>query len=117
MRTMYHLRGAFHFGWVIFAIPLVLFFAVAYSRFLFGLPLKTRLLFLLAGILYVGGALGVEFVGGWYHELHGSEHLGYSMITTGEETLELVGVIVFIYALLEYMSSYLREIEIHIDNN
>ena len=47
-----------------------------------------------------GGAIGVELIGGRYLELHGVENLTYAMITTVEESLEMAGVIIFIWALL-----------------
>lgn len=45
-------------------------------------------------------------------ELHGYHNLIYATIGTIEETLEMVGVIIFIYALLEYINSYLSSIQV-----
>lgn len=102
--------GFFYYAWVIPAIPLVFIFMLAYLRFLFNLPAKTRRLFLIAGSLFVGGALGMELIGGRYREFHGYENMTYIMITHVEEVLEMIGVVVFIYALTLYMISPAKEV-------
>lgn len=66
--------GFLSFGWVIPGMILVAIFGLSYLRFFFDLPGRTRWLFLLAGGLYVGGALGFEMLGsnmaqGWGHSL------------------------------------------------
>lgn len=94
--------GFLTFGWQIIAAPLVLIFGLLYLRFLFHLPPRIRNLFILAGILYVGGALVVEAVSAnqWY--LGGGVTLQYLAIGTVEEFCEMLGVVVLIYALLSY---------------
>jgi hypothetical protein len=69
-----------------------------------------------AATLLIGGAIGIELVGGRYAELHGSEHLTYSMIVTLEESLEMAGVIVFIYALLKYIADNYKEVQFRFDD-
>ncbi|MFP8877143.1 MAG: hypothetical protein VCB99_09590 [Myxococcota bacterium] len=65
-----------------------------------ALPSKIRFLFILAALIYVGGAVGVERATDWYdvHDL--LDTLAYNLWTAVEETMEMAGVIVFIYALL-----------------
>ena len=102
--------GVFYYGWVIPGIALVIAVALIFMRFLLRLPSGTRRSFLLAALLYLGGSLGVELIGGAYEESHGRENLRYSMIATVEESLELAGLIVFIYALLAYISASYDEV-------
>ena len=46
----------------------------------------------------------MESVGGWYFSLHGEmEDLSYSLLVAAEEFLEMSGIILFIYALLDYL--------------
>lgn len=97
-----HNLGIFYFSWVIPGIILVLFLALFFLRFLLDLPSKTRLQFLMATTFYIGGAIGLELIGGRYADLNGVENLIYSMIVTIEESLEMTGIIVFIWALLKY---------------
>ena len=54
---------------------------------------------------YVAGALGCEFLGGRYFELHGRDNMPYALLVTCEEGLEMAGIVIFIGALLAYMSA------------
>lgn len=96
--------GAFFYPWVIPGVVLVFVLALGFLRFLRRLPATFRFRFLLAAALYLGGAIGVELIGSSHAELHGTENWAYSMIVTLEETLELSGLIVFIWALLKYLA-------------
>ena len=55
--------------WVIFYAVFVVIFVLAYLRFLADLPRKTRNLFLVAGAIFVGGALGMELISGYQSSL------------------------------------------------
>jgi len=100
--------------WVVLGAAVVLIIVVAYWRFLSDLPSPTRRLFLTAGIIYVGGALGIELLGGWYAALYGYHNMTYAMIVTIEEFFEMQGIVVFIYALMSYMSLHLKEVRVRI---
>jgi hypothetical protein len=112
LRKALNLGGFFYFIWVIPGTIFVLLTAIAYLKFLLHLPPKTRELFLLAGSIYVGGALGMEMVSGYYADAVGQRNLIYGLIVSVEEILEMVGVIVFIYALLSYIGFYLEDIDL-----
>jgi hypothetical protein len=103
--------GVLYFAWVVPGAALVLFLAFFFLKFWLSLPVKPRLWFLVAGALYVGGAIGMELVGGRYFELHGKDNLTYIFLTTIEESFEITGVIVFIWALLEYLTDTYGEVE------
>ena len=96
--------GIFYFAWVIPGFALILALALFFLKFLLRLPASTRTKFILAAALYIGGSLGLELVGGSYAEVHGLENLTYNLIATVEESLELSGLILFIYALLTYIT-------------
>lgn len=112
LRKALNLGGFFYFIWVIPGAIFVLLTALAYLKFLRHLPQKTRQLFLLAGSIYVGGALGMEMVCGYYADAVGQRNVIYGLMVSVEEILEMVGVIVFIYALLSYIGSYLEDIDL-----
>ncbi|NJD76924.1 MAG: hypothetical protein FIB08_07500 [Candidatus Methanoperedens sp.] len=78
-------------------------------RFLINLPKNIRFLFILAGVFFVSGSLIMELAGGWYEFSNGKENLAYAMISTVEESLEMIGAAFFVYTLLIYMSLYLKE--------
>jgi hypothetical protein len=67
------------------------------------LPKSTRREFLTAGALFVGGAVGLELLAGRYSEIHGVDNFIYSLHVTLEEGLEMLGVWVFIRALVRYI--------------
>jgi hypothetical protein len=101
--------GFHHTYWAIPGLAGVIVLGLYFLRFLIRLPARTRTLFVLAGVIFVGGAVGTELFGGDYAEAHG-EKLGYAMVSTVEESLEMAGVIVFIYALLDYVAREYREV-------
>lgn len=82
-------------------VPVVV--ALIYVRFLIQLPVTSRIGFLAAGCLYVGGAIGVEHLTDWYLESHSMNALGYNLLTPLEEGMEMFGIILFINTLLGYM--------------
>ena len=107
-------HGFLYYSWVVPATALMIFLAIFYSSFLFKLPKTTRINFIIAAIIYITGLIGIEMLGGHYYELHGRENLSYSMITTLEESLEMLGLILFIRALLDYLSTHFSEISINL---
>jgi hypothetical protein len=95
--------GYLAFPWLLVFVPLVLLFVLIYLRFLFRLPPRTRNLFILAGGLFVGGAVVVEAISANRWSLDNGVSFPYLAIATVEELCEMLGVVVFIYALLSYM--------------
>jgi len=105
--------GPFYFAWTLPAIALVVVLGLYFRRFLLDLPRVARLRFLTAAALYLGGAIGVELIGGCYAEAYGLQHFTYSMITTVEESLEMAGLIYFLWALMSYCADNHRDVRIH----
>jgi len=97
------LHGAFYFGWIIPAGIVVALLGVAYLRFVAHLPASTRRRFILAGALYVGGALGMEVPLGIWADRSGADNLGYVLIDFVEESLEMFGATLFLLALLRHL--------------
>jgi hypothetical protein len=103
LRTMLDASGLLYYTWVLPYGIGVLIFAAIYARFLFRLRRRTRLLFVIAGTIYVVGAIGVEMLTGLYFESHGGGNPGYVALQTVEETLEMSGIVIFIFALADYL--------------
>ncbi|MEA5514780.1 hypothetical protein [Nodularia sp. UHCC 0506] len=114
LRERFNLSPIFFHTWVIFGIPAVIFFAFKYSKFLLYLPKKTRYLFLIAATFYVGGALGIEMVGGFLRASFGRLAPITTIAILIEEVLEMIGLVTFIYALLNYLSSFKKMINLKI---
>lgn len=106
LRALLGTGGFLYFAWIVPAAVFVLLLAVLYFKFLLHLPAKTAGLFVAAAVSYVGGTLAVEAIGGRYEELHGMNNIVMALLTTLEEMLEMVGVGIFIYALLAYISEH-----------
>ncbi len=119
LRNAYNTRGLFYYPWVIAGGIFVLVFLLLFGRFIITLPKKTKRLFLIAGTIYIAGAIGTEMVGGYYADYYTVDDMIYVLITTLEEVLEMLGIIVFIYALLSYISSYMNGVDLglHIINS
>ncbi|HLS47494.1 MAG TPA: hypothetical protein VK012_03185 [Gemmatimonadales bacterium] len=96
--------GAFLHAWIIPYAVLGLLLLAAYVPFLRALPRRPLLLVLLAGALYVGGAMGMEMVGGYAWDTNPVRGPAIVAIMAVEETFEMVGLAVFIYALLDYLA-------------
>lgn len=114
LRILFHTGGLLYYAWVVPGAEAVFIVGLAYLRFLADLPARTRLLFYVAGTLFVGGSLGMESLSGQHAELYGEGNLGYHLIITIEESLEMSGVITFLHALLCYVGSHLEQIGIRI---
>ena len=95
------LGGVLYFDWVVPAAALLAVLAVVYLPFVRALPVRRQRWFVAAGAIYVGGAVGLELPLGWWTEHWGNESAGYALIDWVEETLELVGVSLFLLALVE----------------
>jgi hypothetical protein len=87
------------------AAGFVLLLVFAGARLLAALPRAACLQFLMAGTVYLSGVAGGEMVGEWYLNLYGQRDFLAALITTGEELLEMLGVVAFIYALLAYLNT------------
>jgi hypothetical protein len=107
LRQMFHFTGFLYYGWVIPASVLVLIFGLSYLKFLAALPGSTRLTFILAFIIYVVGALGLESIGGFIASSSGDQSVAYRLCYTVEETMEMLGLIIFIRGLLQYIAEHL----------
>lgn len=108
-------KGAFYFAWTVPALVLIAGLGLFFLRFLAHLPASTRWRFVVAGALYLGGAVGFELIGGAYAARQGTDTLAYSLITTVEESLELAGSIAFLRALLLYFAQNYGAVQIGVE--
>ena len=103
-RTALGTSGLLYFAWVIpYGLASILFL-LEYTKFLFDLPRKVMALFCASGSIFVLGAIGFESLSGWQFELYGSNSALYSIFYVCEELLEMLGVALFVYALLTYVA-------------
>jgi hypothetical protein len=90
--------------WVAVGIVFTIAVALIFFPMIVRLPAPIRRLFILAALIYLSGATLMETVGGHYVKVWGRDSLSYTFCATAEEFLEMMGIVVFIYALLSYLT-------------
>ena len=103
LRALLHSSGVFYFAWVIPGGIFVAIFGLKSLPFLASLPSRLARRFTVAGLVYVSGALGMELVGGHFVSSQGWDSLAYIASATVEESLEMVGLTMFLHALLDHL--------------
>ncbi len=103
LQSLLQTGGFLYYIWVTPAAVLVFVFGLGYLGFLSHLAMKFRLLFIAAGAIYVGAALGLEMVAGFLdYSLGGQASLLYVAETSVEEFMEMAGTALFLYSLMCY---------------
>lgn len=93
-------------GWTVWGLGVAAIIGLAYLRFLWRLPPRTRWQFLVAGGIYVGGEMVVQRLNEVFYNLYGGvESLPYKYLAAIKEGGEMVGVALFMRAILLYMSA------------
>jgi hypothetical protein len=87
-------------AWVFWGGGLTTAVIAVFWKFWWRLAKDIRWLFFFAALTYVGGALGFEIIEIIYTPKFGV-NLGFYLLSTIEETMEMAGVIIFISALLK----------------
>jgi hypothetical protein len=99
VRELLDAHGSLYNAWVIpYGAALVLLGGI-YLPFLLGQHPVTRWLFILSAVAYIGGAMGVEILGSGEWERVGTRTPLMELYNGVEESLELLGIVVFGYAL------------------
>ncbi len=93
------------FSWVVPGAVLVALLFAFFRPWLRTLPERTRNGLLLAGTVYVAGAVGFEALGGIAAMTVGMDSWTYVATDTLEETLEMTGTLLLIVTMLEYLRS------------
>ncbi len=105
----YNFPGIFYYAWIIPYALLLLGGFLFIKNFLFGLPAAVRNRFILAGILFVGGAMGLEMLEADHADATGSlttpQTLYFAVLYSLEEVLEMSAVILFVHTLLRYLAA------------
>jgi hypothetical protein len=114
MRELLHAGGMFLFAWVIPALGFVTVVGLLYLGFLWHLPPAFRLRFILAGALFVGGAIGFEMLEGALVDFYRQHRLIYEAAIHLEDTLEFAGILLFLNSLLLYARSQSRELRLRL---
>ena len=95
--------GFLYFMWVVPYGIATAVLGLVFLKFVWELPKNTRLRFIAAGVIFLTGVLGIEMLGAREAALHGTETVVYCLLYTIEEMLEMLGIVLFIYALLSHL--------------
>lgn len=104
--------GFLLFAWVIPYGILAIVLAVAYARFLLWLPRYHSSLFIGSGAIFVAGAIGFEMLGAQEVDKVAKNPVIFAAFSTVEELLEMSGIALFIYALLDYIGRAHKEVSL-----
>ena len=107
-------EGFLYFAWVVPYGILLTLFAASYLKFVFALPRQTMILFIGSGALFICGAVGIEIVSAQEADTNGTETILYSTLYTLEELCEMLGIVIFCYALLRYIETESKQVNFHI---
>lgn len=102
--------GLLYYAWVVPGAVLVLGVALVFAGFLLRLPPDTRRGMLLSGGVFVGGALGMELLGGRFVEAEGSRSVGLLVASTLEEGMELFGIALLVRTIARHAERHLGPI-------
>jgi hypothetical protein len=100
LRTVLGAGGIFYYAWVVPAFLCLALFGLLILRSFLQLPGNVKFAFALAGTIYVSGALGMELFGGWLDYSGLRMETIYSLSIIVEETLEIIGLTLFLLALI-----------------
>lgn len=115
LRRLVNGHGVFYFAWVLGWAAVLLVVAVTHLRWFLTLPRATRLRFVVAGALYVAGAVGFEMLEGRMYSGDADVHrLAYELLVLGEESLEMLGIFAFTRALLLHLGAAAGTVELRL---
>jgi hypothetical protein len=104
-------------GWIVVVAPFVILFLLGFIRFFLHLPRSTKLYFLFAGFLFIGGAFILEFIGSWRISIADENIIATTIVfTTVEESFEMFGINLFVYSLLLYLRDNFPEYHLSFQN-
>ncbi len=95
-----------HSTWVIPGMVVVGLFIRRFWRFGKHLDPTARKWLIGSLALFLCGVMGMEMVGSTYAQWQHQQSLGYAMLATLEEVIEIAGMIGFIYGLLNYLKTF-----------
>jgi hypothetical protein len=102
--------GVLFLPWIIVGAAGAIVTGLLFLPFLLRLPRITAAIFIISGILFVSGAVGMEMVAALIFDSAGSEEAGvrelsHTFAQAFEEALEMLSIVLFMYGILDYISN------------
>lgn len=106
-RVRHHVLEGTPVAFVVAAVAILALAAIvfAYVRFFRGLPGPLPRRFIVAAAVYLASVAGLELVGWKVWDAHGIESLPFSILSTIEETGEMLAGVLFLRALMVHLAS------------
>lgn len=95
--------GILYYAWVVPYAVLLVAGAVYFYKFVFSLPRKILINFILSAGIFLTGAVVMEMLGGYLAENLGMDSFAFKVSSTLEESLEMLGIIFFARTLVQYL--------------
>lgn len=114
VRNALSLSGAFYWAWIVPGLIFLFMMIFVFRQFFMMINRRFRRLFILSGFIYIMGAVGFEMLGDWLYSNKLGDSYFYIFEVVVEESLEMFGLLLFIYALIEYIKSFGEDIHITI---
>jgi hypothetical protein len=111
MEALFSTSGILYYAWFIPYIIVAVLVGIAYFKFMMRLPMSILKLFILAGVVFISGAVVMEAISGMHDEKYGGETLTYALMYSFEELLEMSGAAVFLYALISYIELKFKSLQ------
>lgn len=108
VREYFGTSGYLTIAWIIPGAFIALLIGIGYVTFLWSLTFRIAGLFFAGGVVFLCGAILMEIPGGYYYEKYGFASWHYIATYAIEETLEMLGVIIFLYGLLCFVEEATR---------
>ena len=116
MQQWLNTGGSLYFAWVIPSSLFVIELGVYLLPFLLRLESITRRLFIVSGVMFISGAIGIELIEGVIVDEIGVEggfrSLRLTFAQALEEALEMFAVVIFIYSLMDYLKRKVGELRL-----
>lgn len=106
-----------NYFWFVPLIPVLALLGLAYLRFWLRLPNFQKIFFVLSGVIYIGGAAGMEVISGWLDVVEGANSRYYNLTMLMEETMEMIGVFLFLHCLFHYLAGRKPEFTVKVVQN
>ena len=87
---------------------------VLFGRWFMAVPRRWRTWFAIGGVIYLAGVVASDAVGDYLRSSFGDGSLLYILVLTVEEALEMIGVLIFIVALLEYIARFVGPVMVEV---
>lgn len=117
VREQLGLGGLFYYAWVVPFFGLVAVLTLAFLPFILRLPMRTLALLIAGSAMVFAGGMLLELIEAWWVAGHGVGGNVWFALITVQEMMELIGTIVALYALLDYIAGQTAQLAFHLERD